>query len=328
MRDFIYFPGFEVPDINWLKFALLYFDRLRPIVPEELKKRPPISREYMRKVYNETDLIEYYNPNWREVLAASNDAAGYIKHLLDNDDGVTISRWREQQDQKVYLYKGKSTGDFARMCVEQEIAIQDHGGLLISNELSFIYMSILASCAAENAGINLITDNRRAARCVKDADLLSKRYSGAEVDVARSEIEFFLPRELNDIPLDEIIKLREQKSFRDIRVAFMQTVSEIVENQEKGLIVDVHAQLQSARSEILDVFKSVFKTTMPILATVSGFHAFKADSTETGIPELAADSIGNGLDLNDEIPKLTDSIKKLVQKKHCRKYIAEISQLT
>lgn len=33
MRDMIYFPGFEVKNENWLKFALLYFDTLRPIIP-------------------------------------------------------------------------------------------------------------------------------------------------------------------------------------------------------------------------------------------------------------------------------------------------------
>ena len=32
MKGMIYYPGFEVKDETWLKFALLYLDRIRPIV--------------------------------------------------------------------------------------------------------------------------------------------------------------------------------------------------------------------------------------------------------------------------------------------------------
>ena len=33
MRSMIYYPGFEVQKDEWLKFALLYFEELRPIIP-------------------------------------------------------------------------------------------------------------------------------------------------------------------------------------------------------------------------------------------------------------------------------------------------------
>lgn len=33
MKKVIYYPGFKAEDINWLKFALLYIDVLKPIIP-------------------------------------------------------------------------------------------------------------------------------------------------------------------------------------------------------------------------------------------------------------------------------------------------------
>ncbi len=34
MTPLVYYPGFEPADENWLKFALLYLERVTPIIPE------------------------------------------------------------------------------------------------------------------------------------------------------------------------------------------------------------------------------------------------------------------------------------------------------
>ena len=34
MREFIYYPGFQIKDHEWLKFALIYLDTLDPIIPD------------------------------------------------------------------------------------------------------------------------------------------------------------------------------------------------------------------------------------------------------------------------------------------------------
>ena len=33
MKELLYYPGFEVKDETWLKFALLYLDHISPIIP-------------------------------------------------------------------------------------------------------------------------------------------------------------------------------------------------------------------------------------------------------------------------------------------------------
>ena len=37
MNNSIYYPNFEIENENWLKFALLYVDTFRPIIPDERK---------------------------------------------------------------------------------------------------------------------------------------------------------------------------------------------------------------------------------------------------------------------------------------------------
>src|SRR5436853_588756 len=67
MQEFIYYPGFEVRDVNWLKFALLYLDKLDPIIPESGDEH--LTEQY-RRIMSETDLIEVHRPSLDEGLQA------------------------------------------------------------------------------------------------------------------------------------------------------------------------------------------------------------------------------------------------------------------
>lgn len=37
MHNLLYYPDFEVQDQNFLKFALLYIDEIRPIIPDNAR---------------------------------------------------------------------------------------------------------------------------------------------------------------------------------------------------------------------------------------------------------------------------------------------------
>ena len=55
-----YYPGFEAQDINWLKFALLYLDELRPIVPMIPYNRETYLSTHTIQIIEETNLIRPY----------------------------------------------------------------------------------------------------------------------------------------------------------------------------------------------------------------------------------------------------------------------------
>ena len=62
----LYYPGFEVKDINWLKFALLYLDDLRPIIPQIPYTRENYLDSLTLKIMDSTDLIREYCPDYKE----------------------------------------------------------------------------------------------------------------------------------------------------------------------------------------------------------------------------------------------------------------------
>lgn len=77
----LYYPEFEVNNINWLKFALLYLDDIQPIIPmlpyDKSEDLTPLTLDIM----NSTDLIREYHPNYGEGNIASLKAMDYGKCL-------------------------------------------------------------------------------------------------------------------------------------------------------------------------------------------------------------------------------------------------------
>lgn len=72
MKDMIYYPGFEVRDKTWLKFALLYFDCLRPIIPTTIAPERDYISDSFCIIMDETDLIQPYRPEYRRLECIKN----------------------------------------------------------------------------------------------------------------------------------------------------------------------------------------------------------------------------------------------------------------
>ena len=83
MESLLYYPGFEVENINWLKFALLYLNKLRPIIPPDGDK---YLSDNFKFINDETDLIDKYRPNYEEGFNATLDAIDVIDKILSHPD--------------------------------------------------------------------------------------------------------------------------------------------------------------------------------------------------------------------------------------------------
>jgi len=80
MQPLIYYPSFEPPDDIWLKFALLYFEEYRPIIPQTRSHLVSARFDQIRK---ETDLINPISPRYSDDFEATrraiNDTERYFK---------------------------------------------------------------------------------------------------------------------------------------------------------------------------------------------------------------------------------------------------------
>src|SRR6185295_2420058 len=81
MDKLIYYPGFEIADVEWAKFALLYLDTLSPIIP--IAGENHLSDTFHR-LRDETDLLDVHRPSFREGYPATLDALDQVEKILTN----------------------------------------------------------------------------------------------------------------------------------------------------------------------------------------------------------------------------------------------------
>lgn len=156
MHKLLYYPNFEIQEQNFLKFALLYIDEIRPIIPECAKETLSDS---MQNILRNTDLINPYAPNYESGYVASVAAIKYLeeKNIAER---YGVFRQRNTDLRRNYtLYADKYTYEFENYCLENGFAERCNEGILLNEDVAYAYMSILAEIISKETETDMITDN-------------------------------------------------------------------------------------------------------------------------------------------------------------------------
>ena len=338
MRTLLYYPGFEVQDQTWLKFALLYFDCLRPIIPQTIIHEREYLGETFRRVMDETDLIDPYRPKYDEGIQASalacEEFEKYFKHPERYGSffgsGYTdrlLEKWQNPKALNYTLFEGKYTKVFFDFCINNRIATPCTEGIQISEDLSFVYMSFLADIISQNNDLEMITDSNRYSsillrRNARNAGLLKDK-----LKTVRNDIEFSIPANLSDIPIETIIQLRKQKRFNDLRKAYMVEIEKLIDSRENQNVNFSLDHLLSYEKDMVKLceksFNMIAAATISVISLkallngIQGAELFPALATAYMDYSTAKEAI-------TEIPQIVERIKT----KHlARKYVAKIGKL-
>lgn len=224
MERMIYYPGFEVANIDWLKFALLYIDTLRPIIP-------PAGYDYLserhRVLSGEANLIVSHEPKSEEGYAASVEAVETMERVLQHpgryrqafSQGDFLQRWRMPRYQKYTLFDDKYANPWVNFCLDNGLAHQGDEGIVVARDVGFIYMTILAHTIGNAQGISPVTDRVASDRFGLLANIPPEPFGG-EIRIAQAVIELQLPANLPDIPLEKVIEFRMRRGFKKRLHAF------------------------------------------------------------------------------------------------------------
>ncbi len=164
MEPLIYYPRFEPPSENWLKFALLYFEEFRPIVP--YARRDCLSDSFL-KIMDNTDLVSLIEPTYQDGNLATVDAIVEAENIISHTylrspqfRRVNLARdWRNPDSWKFLLYREKFSMDWIIFCEEQRIGRRVDGGIMIPEELAFVYMTYLAKRVGFRENAAIVTDD-------------------------------------------------------------------------------------------------------------------------------------------------------------------------
>jgi len=261
LEELIYYPGFEVSSDNWLKFALLYLDKLDPIIP---KSGDQHLNEMYHKLMNETDLINPHRPEKDEGHYATLDALNHVECVLQHPERYKftfgeqdfIERWKQKDAQSYSLFQEKYTDSWEQFCLQNKLGHRDNYGIAVPRDLALIYMTILSQAISERRGISAITDHDSMDRF----SIFTRFQSPHEAEIiqtAQGIIELALPVNLSEISLETIIQHRNNENFRKTQKAFHQELKMFVENSENKAGSNFEPSLGSIwvdfRDEILKI---------------------------------------------------------------------------
>lgn len=328
MQKLIYYPNFESTNLNWLKFALLYVDKLQPIIPPEGDRA---RSDLYRHLMDSTDLIDVHRPRYEESYNSTLDAIQVVETIMRAPIRYDwkfrhhniVSIWQNPDKQEYKLYEQKFSYDWEAFCIENGFAQRTDGGVLISEALGNLYMTILANTIAEAKNISPITDKAN----IDSLSVFAKRKAPViteKAEFAQSVISLKLPAGLSNIHIDDIINLRNSKNFRDSLKAFHSELESFQTGVENGTAEQFIERYNNVYSAFIENML-VFGTDATIFGLGVALLLQAPEYTDTKFfKEVVAAGAGLTVKSTYSLNKTWANTKS---KRHCRRYIANLTKL-
>lgn len=326
MENLVYFPTFEPPSPNWLKFALLYVDNFNPIVPNN--RRNELSDDYQR-IINETDLIEPYNPQYDQGDRASLKAIEFIEKVgqtpyrysnLFNRANV-IRNIANPANRLFQIYQEKFSMNWEHFCLSNNYGQRTDDGILVSEELAFIFMTFLAEEIAFEEGKSIITDNNTFDNFLNYRRTIPRAIFDRQ-NFAQGVLSLTVPRNISEIPIANLIRFRNRNRER-IR-AFNTELNNSINNVQQGI----------SEREFVNRFNDIYsELTTEILtqglgvATIPLATYILLQNTAATNPEYINQIIGGlGIILTAKAAVGT-KWREIVNRHNCKRYLTNLERL-
>lgn len=327
MKDLLYYPNFESTNENWLKFALLYIDKINPIVPPNADGQ--FSLLY-QKLIGETDLIKMYRPEINQGYSSTIGAIEITEKIIANPSRYQlmlsqinpVRTWKRKENHDYHLFEAKFTPDWEHFCLKNGFATKVNEGVLLPETLGRVYMTILANTIGDATGKPLITDKNQVDALSLHLKALAPK-TIQEIEVAQSIIGLKLPASLSKVPLDRIIKLRSSSDFKKHLGAFHTEQQNFYQNLEQGTSDTAFVKkYEKTYNDHLESILSISADT-----AIYGFGAglvLQQGYTETDFYKVLAGALGLMIKSTFTLKK---SWKNTASQRHCRRYLQDISSL-
>lgn len=182
----LYYPTIDIPEENWLKSAILFWDEIKTIVPTSIKN-PYQNR--LTQILNDKGILTAFeiNPNNRLVEDLSESVMKYINeasNFLVNENSESIRIHTEKLPKEFRIHPEKLPYAI-RHLIERNI--DDEGWFKTNSEFGSFYMSLLANKICEDKAFALLTDNSIASNLTEQARLDNRVQFGERDYYRRNE---------------------------------------------------------------------------------------------------------------------------------------------
>jgi hypothetical protein len=259
----LYYPWIDIENIdnlNWLKTALLYWDNISTIVPQDRIGVPveSITSKYLHDlgILHSVHVNPYYGP----VLEASHDFLDYLSteeaRVVMNPSGASVHHMSP-----IEIGKNAARVNIMKMSEELRTTLLNSGRvtqegewLIFNQNAANYFMSLLASYVARDHHYAPITDD------VTFDSLSSRVFRGDNPHVPRKQLGEGLIAQMaidtigiaDDTSFDDIILFREQ--FKDELGLFRSEIGKLAQSIDPQT-----PSIDSLNQQILDIFSNQIK---------------------------------------------------------------------
>lgn len=260
-RVILYYPTISIPNIDWLRRAIFYFDKVASIVPASIYFSGEIANTHI-ELPPEIEFLQkegVFEPIAPDELVHRSDKAGwttYINPFIDDfktmvHDARFRARLNSNTEKRfVRVHRGKLNSELFSI-LSQEGLLQEHDETwyLVEETTALLYMSMLAQVLAD-------TDLTR--RVVPGTDRQEYQellyYALApEKEYLRLGLHNVLPMPREDVSFDDILKFKEKRKAE--LIGYRATLDKL---QEEITSVDNVAEVQHKLDQFKDAqYKSL-----------------------------------------------------------------------
>lgn len=288
----LYYPHINLTNKNWLKHAMLFWDRISRIVPYRLD---PQDDEDIIRIKETTDFIQDYHPESWDTSDTFHRFSKIIEHLIHSDN-FFYERYRNSEHRQfrrhyddfrhrnrfysemvkskgTYLHIQKIDERLKEMLFEYGLAIpgenQWEDWVKIDNEIGLLYMSYFAKSISKKKSLPIVTDVEEAysASINYESNIWSDNKAEFEYRLGNLLIETSIPKNVNDVSVDKILKIRDK--YKSERAAFFIEISRLSDSLSN---VDNHEAMEDA----LNLYSNSIKKEVENLEKL--FKSFKVET--------------------------------------------------
>jgi len=221
----LYYPTIEFSDIEALKRALLVWDRIYRIVPQEYV---PQDSSEVRDAASTGAVKDLFVDEQEKSQAAQSFIDFYVKR----NDSSNMLAWPAGFSTQTFTHINPGKIDAKLVPLFQQLArrFTDDGFLEVPCELAGGYMFYLATSVANRRGLDITTDSSdywAVGSYFAAGGNFTEQVYGEHADayLANLAIDDLLPKSLDSVPIDSILRFREDTA--QLRHAFQVELKEL-----------------------------------------------------------------------------------------------------
>ena len=243
----LYYPHINLTNKNWVKHALLFWDKISRIVPQSVE---PSDSEDIIKLKHESGFIEDYHPEPWDTSHAFQEFSNILREIIESDhffherfferERHRRNYIRDYEDRRrffselvhssgTYIHVEKVDRQLKEYLFEIGIAVpgrhEYEDWIKIDNEIGALYMTYFAKSISMHNSLPIVTDVEQSFSAAMhfESKVNSDYRSQFEYRLGNLLIQTVVPKNINDVPLDKLLEIR--RKYDEERTAFFNEVS-------------------------------------------------------------------------------------------------------